>query len=221
MWTDEASTRLPPGLSSDAGATRFGEADGDGDLDLFVAGGYIDVTAKPLQLYLNDGLGRFSKADGLPTEKGSSINPDDIDLADVDGDFDLDVYVNMHSGQSLLWMNSGTGAFTDVSARLPPLSTDAKYHYGPVFCDIDGDNDRDLFIDNTADAYTEQLLVNDGNGNFSDQTQTHIAGNITRADDNLVACIDYDGDDDLDIAIATLSPGQERLFQMMAAGSLP
>jgi hypothetical protein len=218
-WTDEASARLPKGMSSDAGAARFGDADGDGDLDLFVASGYIDTKAIPLRLYLNDGQGRYTTADGqLPTEKRSAINPDDIDLADIDGDFDLDVYINMHSGQNLLWINDGKGAFTDVSARLPPLSTAAKYHYGPVFCDIDGDHDRDLFIDNTAGDYTEQLLVNDGSGNFNDQTETRVAGNTKRADDNLVACIDYDGDDDLDIAIAALSPGQERLFQNDGSG---
>jgi MYXO-CTERM domain-containing protein len=214
---NEAAARLPAGLSSDAGAARLGDIDNDGDLDLFLATGYINDNAAPARLYRNDGNGVFAEAAGaLPTTK-NGINPDDIDLADVDGDFDLDVYINMHEGQSSLWINDGAGAFSDASGALPPLSPDAQFHYGPVFCDVDGDRDRDLFIDNTADGYDEQLLINDG-GSFTDETAARITGNIG-ADDNLVACLDYDGDGDFDFAVGALSPGRERVFENDGAGS--
>lgn len=219
-FADEAAARLPAGLSSDAGAARFGDLDNDGDLDLLVAIGYIDDNAQPARLYLNDGAGVFTEAaaGALPTAK-NGVNPDDIDLADVDGDFDLDVYINMHNGDNLLWINSGSATFTDASASLPPLSNDANFHYGPVLCDVDGDGDRDLFIDNTADGYTEQLLINDGNGGFTDQTAQRITGNVVGADDNIVACLDYDGDGDFDFAVGALSPGLERVFQNDGEGN--
>jgi len=218
-FADEASTRLPAALSSDAGAARLGDVDNDGDLDLLVATGYIGDNADPGHLYLNDGAGRFAEAVGaVPTAK-NGVNPDDIDLADVDGDFDLDVYINLHNGDNLLWINDGGGVFTDGSAGLPPLSADAQYHYGPAFCDVDGDGDRDLFIDNTADGYTEQLLINDGAGTFTDETAERITGNTQGGDDNIVACLDYDGDGDFDFSIGALAPGRERLFQNDGAGN--
>lgn len=216
-FADQAATLLPPGLSSDAGAARFGDVDNDGDLDLLVANGYLNDNADPASLYLNDGTGRFEESAGaVPTAK-NGVNPDDIDLADVDGDLDLDVYINLHNGENLLWINDGAGVFEDASATLPPLSNDAQYHYGPAFCDVDGDGDRDLFIDNTADGYTEQLLINDGVGNFTDETAQRITGNIG-GDDNLVACLDYDGDGDFDFSVGALGPGVERLFQNDGTG---
>ncbi len=216
-FVNEATTRLPAGMSSHAGAARAGDVDGDGDLDLLVADGYLDQAAVPAHLYSNDGTGHFTEAPvgALPSAK-NGIYPVDLDLADVDGDFDLDVYVNMHEGQGSLWLNDGKGTFSDASSTLPPLSADAQYHYGPVFCDIDGDGDRDLLIDNTADNYEEQILVNDGAGHFTDETAARVIGNLY-ADDNLVVCVDFDGDGDLDIAVGALST-KERLFENDGAG---
>jgi len=212
-FVDEAAMRLPAGLSSDAGATRLGDVDNDGDLDLLVATGYIGDNDDPALLYVNDGTGRFTEAAGaVPTDK-NGVNPDDIDFADVDGDFDLDVYINLHNGDNLLWLNDGMGIFTDASATLPPLSNEAFFHYGPTFCDVDGDGDRDLFIDNTANGYMEQLLINDGAGVFSDETAQRITGNTANGDDNIVSCLDYDGDGDMDFSVGALNPGLERLFQ--------
>jgi hypothetical protein len=211
-FVDEAATRLPAGLSSNAGAARFADVDADGDLDLLVADGYNSGGAPPAHLYRNDGTGKFVEAVGaLPTSKNGGANPDDLDVADVDGDFDLDVYVSLHQGPNLLWINDGAGTFADATSALPALSPDANFHYGPVFCDVDNDGDADLFVDNTADGYQEQLLINDGTGQFTDETAARITGNLG-ADDNLVACLDFDGDDDLDFVVGALGPGQERLF---------
>jgi hypothetical protein len=216
-FTNQAATRLPAGLSSDAGATRFGDFDNDGDLDLIVADGYLNDAAPPARLYLNDGTGTFAAAPpgAVPTAK-LGLNPDDIDLADVDGDFDLDIYINMHEGDNSLWINNGDATFTDASASLPPLGSGSQFHYGPVFCDVDGDGDRDLFIDNTGGNYTEQLLVNDGSGEFTNATG-QISGNGS-ADDNLVSCIDHDGDGDLDFVVGSLQT-PERLFANDGSGN--
>jgi MYXO-CTERM domain-containing protein len=219
-FTNEAATRLPPGLSSDAGATRFGDFDNDGDLDLFVADGYLDDTADPGAIYTND-AGVFTLAAGAVPTASTGINPDDVDLADFDGDFDLDIYINMHNGPNLLWLNEGNGTFTDASAGLPPLGAGSNFHYGPAVCDVDNDGDRDILIDNTGGNYSEQLLLNDGAGNFTNGT-SQITGNPGGADDNIVSCLDYDGDGDFDISVGALqfgSSGTERLFNNDGAGN--
>ncbi|HTJ83649.1 MAG TPA: VCBS repeat-containing protein [Polyangiaceae bacterium] len=216
-FTDEAASRLPAGASSDAGFARAGDFDDDGDLDLLVGDGYSNSGAVPAHLYLNDGTGKFTEAASgtIPTAKNGGVNPDDVDLTDVDGDFDVDIYINLHNGQNLLWKNDGTGKFTDASSGLASLNVSAN-HYGPVLCDIDGDGDRDLMIDNVAAGYEEQVLVNDGTGLFTDETTERVSGN-SGEDDNLVVCADYDGDGDFDMIIGALS-SQERLFQNDGTG---
>ena len=215
-FANEAALRLPSGLSSDAGATRLGDLDNDGDLDIVVANGYIGDNSPPGALYLNDGTGVFAVGGSVPTAK-AGVNPDDVDLLDADGDFDLDIYINFHSGQNSLWLNDGAATFTDASSNLPPLGSGSQFHYGPAVCDVDGDGDRDILIDNTGGGYTEQLLINDGAGNFTDETSARITGN-SGADDNLVACLDFDGDGDLDFVVGSLSSESERLFQNDGTG---
>src|SRR4029079_68415 len=63
-FTDEAAQRLPAGLASRAGATRFGDVDGDSDLDLVVTdwGEAPPASTGTAKLYLNDGAGRFTAA---------------------------------------------------------------------------------------------------------------------------------------------------------------
>src|SRR6185295_16373701 len=84
-------------------------------------------------LYMNDGTGHFTEAFTIPASGGGS-QPYDFDLLDKDGDFDLDLFIDMHSGKGELWQNDGTGTFTDVSANLP---AQMGLKYGPGVCDVD------------------------------------------------------------------------------------
>ena len=210
-FTDEAAARLP-GLSSKAGATRFGDVDNDGDLDLFVGDNWTGLGGGAIaHLYINDGTGKFTEtATPLPTQAFGD-EPDDFDLLDMDGDFDLDIFVNMHSGmKGSLWVNDGTGKFTDVSANIPSQQG-GLFRYGPVPCDVDGDGDLDIWQDNAVSpGGREQLLINDGTGKFANETADRVTGN-PGADDNGVACVDVDGDGDLDAAIMSLSD-EERVL---------
>ncbi|MCB0705840.1 MAG: VCBS repeat-containing protein [Saprospiraceae bacterium] len=110
------------------------DADGDGDLDLYIVsgGGEYPEGYEQLQdrLYLNNGQGQFSDARSqLPasTRNGSCVVP-----MDYDSDGDLDLFVGSRSvprayGQvpeSALLRNDGQGHFTDVTAEvLPELKT--------------------------------------------------------------------------------------------------
>ncbi|MFS8071978.1 MAG: FG-GAP repeat domain-containing protein, partial [Byssovorax sp.] len=205
-FVDHAATNLP-GLHSNAGAARFGDVDNDGDLDLFVSDGWVSSAPTPAHLYLNDGAGKFTEAPAGQLPSGMGSQPIDFDLFDADGDHDLDLLIDLHADKSLLWINDGAGHFTDTSATFPPQS---GLKYGPVACDVDGDGDLDLWVDNSGPNYTEQLLINDGTGHFTDQTAMRVTGN-PGGDDNGVACIDIDGDGDMDAAIAALG-GNERVL---------
>lgn len=217
-FTNEASTRLPVSLSSHSAGARFGDVDGDGDLDLFVASGYAFSDTPLARLYLNDGTGTFSDASSnLPAAAPVGQDPDDVDLFDADGDFDLDVLLNAHTGKSWLWLNAGNGTFTDATSQLP-APADMQYHYGPSACDVDDDGDLDLWIDNIGPSFTEQLLINDGSGSFSDQTAMRVTSNPIGADDNGVVCADVDGDGDFDAIVVSLTD-EERVLLNDGSGN--
>lgn len=210
LFTDESATRLA--ASSRAGAARFGDVDGDGDLDLLVADWGADpfgaAAISEAQLYVNDGGGVFTEAGAqLPdvaTPDGTT--PIDIDFLDADGDFDLDVLLDSHEANERLWINDGAGTFTDVSDTFP---NGGGLSYGPTTCDVDGDFDLDVAIDNAGGANQEQLFLNDGTGAFSDESTRLPSQND---DDNGVVCVDVDADGDLDLAIPSLGSNGERVL---------
>ncbi|MEL7363852.1 MAG: VCBS repeat-containing protein, partial [Bacteroidota bacterium] len=129
-------------VSEDTDAAFF-DADGDGDLDLYVVSGSneFDVNDPALvdRLYLGDGTGSFERGDGvLPTQfmSGSTVAP-----ADIDGDGDVDLFIGARSvpyrygivPRSALLLNNGRGRFSDVTERRAPalgdvgLVTDATW----------------------------------------------------------------------------------------------
>ena len=208
VFVDHAATSLPA-LKSHAGAARFADVDNDGDLDLFVGDGWAQAAPTPAHLYLNDGTGKFTEAPAGQLPAGTGAQPIDFDLFDADGDHDLDLLIDLHATKSLLWINDGAGHYTDASATFP-AQTGLKY--GPVACDVDGDGDLDIWVDNSGPSYTEQLLINDGSAKFTNETAARVTGNVNGADDNGVACVDIDGDGDFDAVIASLSDNERVLL---------
>ena len=206
--TEAGAVRL--GTSSRAGAARLGDLDGDGDLDLVLAdwGAKPPKVAATILVFVNDGKGFFTEKADTPVQGKDGTGPIDLDLADLDGDFDLDVLVASREGESLFFRNDGKGNLTDAGADLPDQL--GPYVYGPDACDIDGDGDLDLWLDNGGPDLREQLLRNDGGGQFTDVSAAQIQGN-EKADDNEVQCVDLDDDGDLDAVVASLS-GNERLL---------
>ena len=142
-------------LDEDVDAAFF-DADGDGDLDLYVvsAGNEFWGEQEPLQdrLYLNDGQGRFEgAADRLPRffENGACVVP-----GDFDGDGDLDLFVGSRvvarrygvpPGSHLL-RNDGTGRFEDVTDDLAPALAAAGMVTAAAWTDYDGDGGLDLIV---------------------------------------------------------------------------
>ena len=231
-FVDQAAARLPAGLISRAGGAHFGDLDGDGDMDLVVAD--WGIRPRPVRqtaplptipasngntwVYLNDGTGVFTAlpANAVPPPMDSTIGrtPIDIDLADVDGDFDLDILVNHRNGQSRIFLNDGKAKFSDGTMGNYPLKG-GPYTYNVEACDFDEDGDLDLLLDNagpaTEDGNISQVLVNDGKGKFTDETTTTISGE-PYADDNAVKCADINGDGHYDLLVASLTVPEKLLL---------
>lgn len=208
----EVSERLPQTLHS-FGDVELGDVDLDGDLDAVLAdwgpGNPLTNDGGRTRLWRNDG--------GTFTDVTESTLPDvfvrmswDLELADVDGDLDLDVLVSSKgSAGSSLFLNDGAGAFTDASERLPQFTN--NYEFAPM--DVDADGDLDLVTVNDGNGLREHLLLNDGTGTYSNGNGTAWpAESNVGEDDNVVEFLDLDDDGDPDFVIGSLSGADRALI---------
>ena len=210
-WTD-ATSQLPQQMTS-IGDAEFGDVDGDGDLDLVLADwgetdpGQAGYPGGKTRLYLNDGHGHF-------TEDSASM-PDvlvkwswDLELVDVDNDWDLDILVSCKScTTSYLFRNDGHGHFTDDPTALPHYRNNYEFEA----MDIDGDGFLDLATINDGPSSTDHIFHNNGDGTFADETAMRLTGPANPAeDDNAAVWLDVDNDGDADLLVASLS-GPDRL----------
>ncbi|MCB0036543.1 MAG: VCBS repeat-containing protein, partial [Anaerolineales bacterium] len=188
-------------ISPDAKNTSriaWGDADGDGDLDLAV-GNREQIN----QLYLNDGAKNFSPSDLGPEVRASTS----IAWGDADGDgdldlavgnintYDLDCFCYLTDGINQLYINDGSGHFTAFD-----LGTESRHTESIAWGDADGDGDLDLAVGN-YEGYpcycgVSQLLINDGSGHFNARDLDPAAKPTTT-----IAWGDADNDGDLDLAV--------------------
>ncbi len=88
-----ASSRAGARISGARGST-FGDADNDGDLDLFVVHKYLSTSADvTTQLFLNNGSGFFSAVPTTEQFFGFSDFGTNLSLADYDNDGSLDLFI--------------------------------------------------------------------------------------------------------------------------------
>ncbi len=194
----------------DLGACWF-DADGDGDLDLYVASGGIEAGERTEllrdRLYRNDGGLRFvdATAASLPDVRRSSSC---VAAADFDRDGDLDLFVGTrvqpgrfpHSEPSVLLRNDG-GRFVDVASERLPGGGALGMVTAAQWTDLDGDGWLDLAI--AAQWQPLRVLGNDGGSRFVDRTEALGLAAVHGQWNSLVAA-DLDGDGDVDLAAGNL-----------------
>jgi len=213
------------GGRSHAGGVHAGDVDNDGDIDLVIAdwGAHPNpdesTPASPVTIRIleNDGTGNFRPGAVLEASDGSTAT--DIDLQDVNGDFALDIILTNRNGQSRLYFNDGKGTFTDVTRSKSFPKKQGPFTFNSELCDVDGDGDLDLLFDGGGSflpSHSTQLLINDGTGVFTDETN-RITGEPA-SDDNQVKCADVDNDGDFDLVVASLTNATEKLLRNDGTG---
>jgi len=147
----------------------------------------------------------------------------DVDFADVDNDFDLDILVNMRNGWSRIFLNDGHGNFTDgtnfkatktadglketITSNYP--AKQGPYVYNQEVCDVDDDGDLDMLIDNVGTKPTNSNWWGYGGvngGNNLDVSQVLINdGRGKFMDDTVNRITGEPGSDDNAIKCADLN----------------
>ncbi len=130
VFTDVTAAQWPTEGTSQCGGDH-GDVDGDGDQDVVVAGfSNFDLAERETGLFLNDSAGTFTR-DATGKIPPNTLNSRDVDLCDLDGDGDLDLYVS-NAGSApndVLYTNDGTGTFTDETvARIGAVDTSGSTH---------------------------------------------------------------------------------------------
>jgi hypothetical protein len=189
VWLNEGT-----GIFSDSGQSlgcneisydvALGDVDGDGDLDAFVANLGMYTSGRANDLWLNDGVGIFSKSSQSLGESHSTS----VALGDLDNDGDLDAFVaNRDDQANKVWLNDGLGAFSEFQ------SLGSEDSESVALGDLDGDGDLDAFVANGS-SQGNTVWLNDGTGAF---VGTQGLGRL-----GYTSLGDVDGDGDLDAFVA-------------------
>lgn len=172
--------------------SAFGDYDGDGDLDLYIAG-YVDVRSlgitggAPVCRYLD-----------LPVFCGP---------------------MNLKGEPDIFYQNEGNGRFTEMTRSAGLFEAEPRYGFTAVFEDFNQDGKPDIFVAN--DSAPNYLYLNNGKGGFEEAGLiSGLAFNEAgKSQANMgVAVGDIDNDGDLDVLTTTFSEDYFPLFEQLQPG---
>jgi hypothetical protein len=143
-------------LAEDTDAVFF-DANGNGFLDLIVTSGSSEAAFGTAELadrlYLNNGKGKFTKAErtGLESFRYSSSV---VKVLDVNGDGAMDLFVGGRlipfvygvNASSFILVNDGQGNFKDATAEFAPQIKEIVLVTDAAIVDYDGDGKEDLIL---------------------------------------------------------------------------
>lgn len=193
-----SNTRLVLGNGNEKSASiDVGDIDKDGDLDILVANGRH--WPEPNMVFFNNGFGIFTVSKLLDNISETSYA---TELADFDGDGDLDVAVGNDMAPNAIYINDGKGNFS--------RARNFGNNYSPTrnlkTTDIDMDGDIDILITNRGKE--NEICLNNGKGDFSEIIKFGSKDDSTID----VEVIDIDKDGDKDLVLANRDQQQNLIY---------
>lgn len=191
-----------------------GDFNGDGrdDVAFGLSGG------NGFKVKLSQAGGAFVDADpgGLAFGTGPAVGSvEGIMVADVNGDEDLDVLVSLPNRSWQVYLGDGTGRFgTNPDSTFSVPTTGSPWFmppagpYATTLADVNDDDNLDIVVGMKDFAF--DVILGDGEGNFSPQPVTYFANQATRGQFDVfgsVAVGDWNGDDIVDLALGMRRDG--------------
>ena len=172
-WVESSETHLshPNFKSANNGTT--GDIDNDGDMDVVYTEMNRYERGTSLWCLMNDGTGFLTK------RKCGGADSFNIELADLDGDGDLDALIGGHEFEyssntsaftGILW-NDGKGKFPKHKKTFLPMHKEWGGLPEVSASDLDGDGDLDIVYSRIRKHYqgaAMQIIENLGNKKFKD-----------------------------------------------------
>ena len=181
-----------PNIAIDHTGATFGDYDGDGRLDLFVAG-YIryDFLEPPVAgtKAVHNAKCQYRAVDVMCGPRG------------------------LNGGEDHLFHNNGDGTFTDVSLKAGVSDPNGYYGLGVLFVDVNGDGRPDLVVAN--DSTPNYLYINKGDGTFDDQSfvSGYAFNQAGREVSNMgIAAGDYENNGHIDLVNTDFSDDYDVVF---------
>ena len=172
-------------LSMDAG---IADVDHDGDLDILIANEHRSNI-----LLINNGKGFFTNESRTRIPQ-IAHDSEDIGFADFNLDGYLDIIIVSEDDKTNeLYFNNGDGTFKDGGDKIPVTGTSNSV----VVYDLNKDGAPDVLIGNNGQ---NNVLINDGEGNFKDESIERFGAFIDITQDLSLCDIDNDGDQDVLVA---------------------
>ena len=215
-WLESSDTHLSHSnfVVWDHGAAT-GDIDNDGDMDIVITEIHTWQNKTAFWCLMNDGTGYLKK------RKCGGAYAFALELADMDGDGDLDALVGAHEKEyqdqsipgitGIVW-NDGNGNFSRKT-KLPMYKK--KYSGIPEVsaADLDNDGDLDIVLSRVGSYYVGtaiQIVENLGNKKFKDHGlielliapddfKTKSEGNIWNSYIDSIIFRDLDNDGDMDV----------------------
>ncbi len=216
MVYDPSSTFGKPegiglGESDNNWAVAWGDYDNDGNVDLFVTNYEVDEANL---LYHNNGDGTFTKVTtgAIATDVASSLS---ATWGDYDNDGDLDLFVANNIGfNNFLYRNNGNSTFTRI--QNDPLVNDVYYSHGAAWADYDNDGFLDMFVADYFSTRFNRLYHNNGDGTFSEVTNSSINLEADFSVNGVWG--DYDNDGLIDLFVSNTNGSDNSLYKNMGNG---
>lgn len=188
----DLSNRIP--VTGRSNAALASDIDQDGDPDILIGNNGQNV------ILINNGNAIFSDQSAARLPQRLDITQD-LEPGDIDGDGDDDLIVANEDDNRIL-LNIGSGFFEDQTQTRLPLPGAIEETREADLGDIDGDSDLDLYFANVALFQAnanphDRLLVNDGQGVFTDVTEDQLPAIDSNTMDADFADLDEDGDLDI------------------------